>query len=337
MSAPDKQIADAIRKKKINQISRSIRKKYLSLKLGKSEEDEALNKLFQPVTIPLQQIVQKSMTAPKVNPFIVKMLKKEVPKKENKVKEEEGPSFLPVESVAETSVNDDDDDDDNVYGDDSVFEESTQNEVLSHEAVADYLDQYPAIAQPYIINYNLKTDFIDDKYGPSYDEKTSKWYLGKKVIDFDRNTGNIHVDGQIFKGTPGLYQLIFYTHPQFEVQDRDQYKELLELTGVHKKINGTLKPSGTIKYLDIIKPMFNAVVPVRNTRMPTRSQTWGGTGLEMVNNNIPLEYVYWDDPNELVERLKLLVASQEAGNNSHQNEIIAIINELKEANIIRDK
>lgn len=42
------------------------------------------------------------------------------------------------------------------------------------------------------------------------------------------------------------------------------------------------------------------------------------------------------DNNELVERLKLLMASKKAGSSSSDNEIIAIINELKEVNIIND-
>lgn len=46
------------------------------------------------------------------------------------------------------------------------------------------------------------------------------------------------------------------------------------------------------------------------------------------------DFKYWDDPNELVDRLRLLIGSQNAGNNSHNNEIIAIIEELQEANII---
>ena len=33
------------------------------------------------------------------------------------------------------------------------------------------------------------------------------------------------------------------------------------------------------------------------------------------------DYVYWNDPNELVDRLRLLYASQAAGNASHTNEI----------------
>jgi len=46
------------------------------------------------------------------------------------------------------------------------------------------------------------------------------------------------------------------------------------------------------------------------------------------------EYIYWDDPNELVERLRLLTASYQAGNTAHSNEIMSILEELREANYI---
>ncbi|CAG9137606.1 unnamed protein product, partial [Plutella xylostella] len=49
-----------------------------------------------------------------------------------------------------------------------------------------------------------------------------------------------------------------------------------------------------------------------------------------------LNNVYWDDPNELIERLQLLIASKDAGNTNHDNEILSIIEELKEAGIIKE-
>jgi hypothetical protein len=51
-------------------------------------------------------------------------------------------------------------------------------------------------------------------------------------------------------------------------------------------------------------------------------------------SNKPIDYVYWNDPNKLVNRLKLLVASQSAGHTSHSNEIVSVVEELREANII---
>ena len=49
---------------------------------------------------------------------------------------------------------------------------------------------------------------------------------------------------------------------------------------------------------------------------------------------LALDYIYWDDPNELVDRLQLLTAERSAGNPSHVNEIHSIIEELREAGYI---
>ena len=46
------------------------------------------------------------------------------------------------------------------------------------------------------------------------------------------------------------------------------------------------------------------------------------------------DYIYWDDPNELVERLRLLIAEVSAGNENNVNKIQSIIEELREAKII---
>ena len=71
-------------------------------------------------------------------------------------------------------------------------------------------------------------------------------------------------------------------------------------------------------------------------REKSKDQSKKGCGLE--KNFIPysenIVYEYWDDPNELCERLKLLLASKSAGNTNHDQEINSIIEELKERNII---
>jgi len=46
------------------------------------------------------------------------------------------------------------------------------------------------------------------------------------------------------------------------------------------------------------------------------------------------QLVYYDDPNELVTRLNLITSSQIASNTSVNNEIISILEELRERNII---
>jgi len=52
-----------------------------------------------------------------------------------------------------------------------------------------------------------------------------------------------------------------------------------------------------------------------------------------LNDNV-IDYVHWDDSNELVDRLRLLEASRQASHNAHDNEMLSIIEELREAGII---
>ena len=67
-------------------------------------------------------------------------------------------------------------------------------------------------------------------------------------------------------------------------------------------------------------------------------QNTSGSGLPkfmiLRRREYPLDLRYWDDPNELVNRLRLLIAERSAGNNNHDNEIHSIIEELREAKII---
>ena len=74
----------------------------------------------------------------------------------------------------------------------------------------------------------------------------------------------------------------------------------------------------------VIEKMFNF------TGSP---QTKKGSGL--YKDVIPkTQLVYYDDPNELVTRLNLLTSSQSVGNTGVNNEIISILEELRERNII---
>lgn len=124
------------------------------------------------------------------------------------------------------------------------------------------------------------------------------------------------------KGTEGLYNLIFYKNPEpYTSNDLAAYKSILDISSAHRDTLHRLKQSGMRKYLEIIRPLY-------------KSLSTSGDGLKMTYNNKNTEYVYWDDINELVDRLKLLIASKEAGNTSHENEIVAIVNELKEAGVI---
>lgn len=123
-----------------------------------------------------------------------------------------------------------------------------------------------------------------------------------------------------------MYDLLFRVRPDTRYQtesDLKCYKDILGKTSAHR-INydsrSKLRHSNTFKYLNIIRPMF-----IKK-----------GSGLfdSMKVNDNKIDYRYWDNPDELVNRLRLLVSSKTAGHTGHDNEIISIIEELKEANLI---
>lgn len=71
------------------------------------------------------------------------------------------------------------------------------------------------------------------------------------------------------------------------------------------KFENRINRDTSLKYRHVIAKLFP-------------KELYGGRGLYSKVVSSP-DVVYWDDPNELVNRLKLLVASTEAGNTSHKN------------------
>lgn len=162
---------------------------------------------------------------------------------------------------------------------------------------------------------------------PQYGIRRSRGVLkiGNSDVQLDQN--ELAIGHKKFKPSKGLLNLLFYKKPQpeqYTKTDLKIYKQILEYTNAHKKRFNIESPIRTskkgYKYNSIIKPLF---------------QTGGGLQTEyMITNSNRVDFSYWDDPNELVDRLRLLIASSSAGHTGHNNEIISIIEELREAQII---
>lgn len=75
----------------------------------------------------------------------------------------------------------------------------------------------------------------------------------------------------------------------------------------------------------------------RSARNKGRPLIKYGKGLEkkFIPFTSNIVYEYYDDPNELCDRLRLLVSSKAAGNSNHDQEINSIVEELRERRIIR--
>lgn len=301
-------------KEKINKAARSIRRKYIALKLGKADEDETLNRILKPIIDPLKELKTSHISNVK-----------DTVSYQNKKRKDE--KYLKYENQEQIEKKDADDED---------FMDSTLDDVRGTDAdeisLNDYFSQYPPLTRQYIEGYFTKRKNYDKTYGVKFDLQSNNLYIGNMDLKFGDDS-EIIIGDKIYDGSSGLYNLLFMNEPtKYDRKNLTDYKEILQITSAHKRnydplgqINGTRSS----KYRKIIKPLF------QRKKRAIINQTTSGEGMNMVYNERPIEYVYWDDVNELVDRLRLLNASKAAGNtDSHDNEILAIISELREARII---
>ena len=247
----------------------------------------------------------------------------------------------------ENDDGDDDDDDDDGDDDDGVFQPASEitnvNEALSasHDREA-YLRQLGTLGRRYMDALLGGDANIDYVYGV-YFTGPSSIMLGDKLLSVNTDD-SILLDGVRYVSTPGLYELIFANKPSvYTVDDLKSYHRILLATNAHRKGHtGQVLGNKGYKYKHIIGPLLRGEIPLTSpSPRPVTSKLipkkTGGAGIvprAMRVNDDKIDYVHWDDPNELVERLRLLVESSRAGNNAHENEILSIIDELREAGLI---
>lgn len=301
----------------IDVISDNIRKKYRTLKHGALESDEMLHKSYKPILEPLKTISQS---------LIEKQIKEEKPTEPLKIKEEKEtevdlPRFLDTPVIAET-ISDDDE---------SEKIETMLNTPEGRREARKYFDsnfESDSLANKYmrkIVSAERKR-LMDYTYGVRHEN--NQWMIGDSPLEIDEED-NFLIKGIRYKGTPGLYELMFMKHPDAKIynnNDLQAYKTILEATNGHRlhylpKSRINANPGG--KYREIISQLFPPKYGHGH-----QNETY----MKMTNDRI--DYVHWNDPNELVERLRLLMESQRAGHSGHTNEIVSIIEELKEEKII---
>ncbi|KAL4153880.1 hypothetical protein QTP88_001713 [Uroleucon formosanum] len=129
-------------------------------------------------------------------------------------------------------------------------------------------------------------------YGPKIRANGSV-HLGKKDINLVDNT--LSIKDISYQLTQRLGNLIFSKNPKlYNKNDLDAYKSILIQTSAHLTADEEKIKQGGNKYHDIIQNLFRS-----------------GRGLSMKLQRHSL--VYWNDPNELVDRLWLLLVSKAAG------------------------
>ncbi|KYQ47078.1 hypothetical protein ALC60_13905, partial [Trachymyrmex zeteki] len=344
----------------------SIHKKHRALKTCMIENEMALEKRFKPIVEPLKQIVENA----KRNEATGIMKKKRKDKRERDDDDDNDND----DNDNDDNDNDDNDNDDNdeistqitpqrppwskrtkrlnvvstihstpiesqqlspqevFIGDDSSLETSVRQVLKIPQGRERLHSQLGPLGQIYVnaLLSGDKKNEIDHVYGVYFDENGTM--LGDKTFDVDSDD-TIIVDGVRYKGTSGLYELIFKRIPDdaiYTENDKETYKSILLATNAHRRRHNAempVKSNKGHKYKYIIGPLVGA-------HRTGSTSTGSGVPSTMRLNDNKIDYVHWDDPNELVDRLQLLDASRQAGNNAHDNEILSILEELREAGLI---
>lgn len=313
------------------------------LKSGRDNAQQKMQNVFKPIVGPLEELVsyKKNMK------HEIKDEKVNI-KKEEKMGmvgdgEEEDDEYHDIEGMrnstfqdssfdgtldetviaANNSVDDDDNvNDDGDNDDDGEISDDADDELTGdvNQLIHEYLE---------LLRKNKKTS-LDVSYGVR-NLVDDKLMIGDSPIDFKPD--HIYVGRQKYPKSIGLVELLFKKVPKTNYltsNDLAYYEKMVMDTNAHRKNykrNGAIRENTSYKFRKFISPIIGE----------RRSGVHKGGNVseyKVARKNVSYDYVHWDDPNELVDRLRLLIASQAAGNSSHSNEIISIIEELREAEII---
>ena len=139
----------------------------------------------------------------------------------------------------------------------------------------------------------------------------------EKIVTIAYN--NIFVDGEKFTGTPGLWELIMEDKPKnYTKEDLDNYGNLLVKTNaLHQDFN----PKNPYPRASRSHKWHNILGTIWVTK------GYRGSGVVVIPS----------DPNALLERLDLLLASQKAGHTGVRNELVSICDELKRQGVLDTK
>ena len=168
-----------------------------------------------------------------------------------------------------------------------------------------------------------------------------------------------------FIGTPGLWELIISEFPMnYTKEDYDNYRHLITITNATYRNNNPKqthpKPANNDKWKYVVGPIwymnkgfdendafrmakdphYKVKIINRESRKRHREKRIGAYSSSVgTTSNIEGEgvVVIPSDPNALLERLDLLLASQEAGHTGVRNELVSICDELKRQGVLDTK
>ena len=185
-----------------------------------------------------------------------------------------------------------------------------------------------------IAYYHLNTPDRDKDFGIY--KKGDHHYIGKEHVIVNNNDIYLKKIGQTFTGTEGLWELLTSKYPQsFTDEDYDDYEDLMVITNALHRNNDEDNPHPkgnhkSFKWEKVVRPIWyrkkGGVFRNPKKGFEYRGEIKYSTGKGVV--------VIPSDPNALLERLDLLLASQEAGHTGVRNELVSICDELKRQGVL---
>ena len=174
------------------------------------------------------------------------------------------------------------------------------------------------IATGYLEKYLNQDPQADTTFGIYEAEGT--WKIGNKKVKVNGN--DLIIEEKRYPGTQGLWELIVLKEPRnYNDDDLANYSQILIETNTMSRNNDPTNPwpksSRGKKWTNIVGDIWSRY----------KNQEEGevqGTGTVV----LPC------DPNALIERLDLLMASRDAGNTGTRNELVSICDELLRQKII---
>ena len=286
------------------ELKKNIRDNFLSERIGEQQLQTDLSKFYRPITE-----TQKATTRE-----ITEGLK---PIREGIEKLPESFTFPPTQPLGKATEEEEDEEDE---------EEEEEDESVGEIAIH-YL--------------NKNKQFRDITFGIR--KEKGHHYIGNQHVIVKDNDIIIAKDGERFEGTPGLWELITLKKPVgFSKKDEDEYGSLMVKTNAlykHYDPNKVPRSSGSDKWRYILSPIwykkrgFSEEDVIRMTKdknyrkkliRKMRKSKYEGKGVVVIPS----------DPNALLERLDLLLASQEAGHTGVRNELVSICDELKRQGVL---
>ena len=190
------------------------------------------------------------------------------------------------------------------------------------------------------LSYPFSNENIDVLFGLNNKNTEKRFKIGDKFVTFDGD--DVIVGGDRYEGTSGFWSLIVSKNPapdDYTADDFEQYKRMLIKTNAiflnNDPTQNRAKGNFQGNKWKIIKPIWEDIKPKptgkggkggkgRKRRQEDPQPSTSGTGLTILPN----------DPNALIERFNLLLASQNARHTGVRNELVSIFDELKRQGVI---